>query len=187
MGCKKLDISKNYESVLTVVGKNPTTENLRVGNFLATKKGCVNYFPFGSSMPGRSFNSSSYRYGFQGQEMDNEVAGVTGSHYTAEFWEYDSRLGRRWNIDPMVYPWQSSYAAFNNNPIVIIDPLGLEGDNVIESGEVKAPEGAKVEFSQGDITKGSVDLPEFEFATEDPNKQQSDNTSVSISTFASSI
>jgi hypothetical protein len=52
-------------------------------------------------------HNRSHRYGFQGQEMDNEI---TGSSYTAEFWQYDSRLGRRWNVDPVVYPWQSSYA-----------------------------------------------------------------------------
>jgi len=48
-------------------------------------------------------------------------------HTTAEFWEYDSRLGRRWNIDPITYEWQSSYACFNNNPIYFNDPEGLEG------------------------------------------------------------
>jgi len=68
-----------------------------------------------------------YRYGFGGQEKDDEVNGVTGSSYTAEFWQYDSRLGRRWNVDPITYPWQSSYAAFNNNPIYFTDPLGLFG------------------------------------------------------------
>ena len=68
-----------------------------------------------------------YRYGFGGQEMDNEINGVTGSSYTAEFWQYDSRLGRRWNRDPITYPWQSTYAVFNNNPIVYTDPLGLFG------------------------------------------------------------
>jgi hypothetical protein len=57
----------------------------------------------------------------------NEIAG-SGNSYTAEYWQYDSRLGRRWNVDPITYPWQSSYAAFNNNPIYFTDPLGLEGD-----------------------------------------------------------
>jgi len=41
-----------------------------------------------------------YRYGFNGQEKTDELKG-SGNHYTAEFWEYDSRLGRRWNVDPM--------------------------------------------------------------------------------------
>ncbi|MCL4857645.1 MAG: hypothetical protein KJZ55_10330, partial [Flavobacteriales bacterium] len=87
----------------------------------------------------------------------------------------------RWNIDPRTYPWQSSYAAFNNNPIVTIDPLGLEGDNVIESGEVQVPKGAKAEFSQGDITKGETNLPTFELdGGIDPTKIQSDNTYASV-------
>ena len=34
-----------------------------------------------------------YRYGFNTQEKDDDV--FIGA-YTAEYWEYDSRLGRRW-------------------------------------------------------------------------------------------
>src|SRR5690606_18721571 len=41
-----------------------------------------------------------YKYGFNGQEKDNEVYG-DGNSYTAEFWQYDPRLGRRWNVDPL--------------------------------------------------------------------------------------
>lgn len=44
--------------------------------------------------------------------------------YTAEFWQYDARLGRRWNVDPEIKPWQSSYATLSNNPILMIDPFG---------------------------------------------------------------
>ncbi len=85
------------------------------------------YYPFGSLKSGRSYSAGSgYRFGYQGVEKDDEVAG-SGNSYTAMFWQYDSRLGRRWNIDPVTYPWQSSYATFNNNPIVFVDPLGLFG------------------------------------------------------------
>ena len=42
---------------------------------------------------------NAYRYGFNGQEKSDEIKGE-GSSYTAEFWEYDPRIGRRWNIDP---------------------------------------------------------------------------------------
>lgn len=66
-----------------------------------------------------------YRYGFNGQEQDSDIG--TGI-YTAQYWEYDSRLGRRWNVDPITFPWQSSYACFNNNPILYCDPLGLQGE-----------------------------------------------------------
>jgi hypothetical protein len=57
-----------------------------------------------------------------GQEEDNEIfQGAMG----AEYWEYDSRIGRRWNIDPMVNESESPYACFNNNPILMNDPDGL--------------------------------------------------------------
>jgi len=69
----------------------------------------------------------SYRFGFNGQEMDNEITGQTGTHTTAMFWEYDCRLGRRWNLDPVVKPWESSYACFNSNSIYNSDFLGNDG------------------------------------------------------------
>ena len=81
------------------------------------------YYAFGSLMPKRSFNSSGYRYGFNGMEKDDEIAG-SGNSYTAEFWQYDSRLGRRWNQDPKPNPSISNYAVFAGNPILYSDPLG---------------------------------------------------------------
>ncbi len=66
----------------------------------------------------------NYRFGFNGQEMDNEISGQTGTHTTAMFWEYDSRLGRRWNLDPKPQIGISDYACFGNNPIWFSDPLG---------------------------------------------------------------
>ena len=68
----------------------------------------------------------AYSYGYGGQEKDNEVSGE-GNSYTAQYWQYDSRLGRRWNRDPITYPWQSAYSTNNNNPIVYTDPTGLYG------------------------------------------------------------
>ncbi len=65
----------------------------------------------------------SYRYAFQGQEKVDEVSGK-GSSYTAEFWQYDSRLGRRWNLDPKPNPAISPYATYANNPILYQDLLG---------------------------------------------------------------
>jgi hypothetical protein len=73
---------------------------------------------------------SVYLFGFNGQEKDDEVYGSDGTSYTAEYWQYDSRLGRRWNIDPVVKPWESPYACFNNSPIRIADPDGDEGKPV---------------------------------------------------------
>ena len=69
--------------------------------------------------------AENYRFGINGQERDDEIYG-NGNSYTAEFWQYDPRLMRRWNVDPIVKPWEASYAAFSNNPILNID---LKGDN----------------------------------------------------------
>ncbi len=66
-----------------------------------------------------------YGFAFNGQEKDDEVSGV-GNTMTAEFWEYDARLGRRWNVDPIVKPWESGYATLANSPIIFIDPKGLD-------------------------------------------------------------
>src|SRR5690606_19502029 len=64
-----------------------------------------------------------YRFGFNGQEKVNEIAGI-GNHMTATFWEYDTRTARRWNIDPVMKPWESPYSVLGGNPILNIDPLG---------------------------------------------------------------
>lgn len=80
-----------------------------------------------------NYFSGAYRYGMNGQERDDEVSGA-GNSYTAEFWQYDPRIGRRWNTDPITLPWQSSYSCFNDNPINYNDPLGLTGE--------KQPQGA---------------------------------------------
>jgi hypothetical protein len=72
---------------------------------------------------GRSFSSNSYRFGFNGQEKDNEITN-DGEHNTALFWEYDSRLARRWNLDPKPSLSIGTYSTFSNNPLFYIDPLG---------------------------------------------------------------
>ncbi|MCR4858676.1 MAG: hypothetical protein K5890_10850 [Bacteroidales bacterium] len=83
----------------------------------------TDYYPFGFPMPGRSFTMGGYRYFFNGQEADNEVLGE-GVSLTAEFWQYDSRLGRRWNVDPVFKEYESPYACFAGNPVWFADPRG---------------------------------------------------------------
>ena len=58
-----------------------------------------NYYAFGMAIQGRQFSGSSgYRYGMNGQEKDEEIAqGI----YTAEYWEYGSRLGSFFAVDPL--------------------------------------------------------------------------------------
>jgi len=114
-------------NVLSVVsdrklGVDNNSDNI-VDFYLADVTSATDYYAFGSSMPGRSFNSPDYRYGFNGQEKIDEISG-SGNHNTALFWEYDTRTGRRWNLDPKPTMPMSDYACFANNPIWFNDPLG---------------------------------------------------------------
>ena len=77
-------------------------------------------------MPGRKYTAgSAYRYGFNGQEKSTEL---NQAFTTAEFWEYDSRIGRRWNVEPVIakYPNLSGYVVFANDPVNLQDPDGKD-------------------------------------------------------------
>jgi hypothetical protein len=81
------------------------------------------YYPFGSSMVSFSNTEFHYSFGMNTQEKDDEIYGV-GNSYSAEYWQYDARLGRRWNNDPRSNPSVSVYACFGNNPIWFSDVAG---------------------------------------------------------------
>jgi RHS repeat-associated protein len=85
----------------------------------------TDYYPFGSTMPKRSFSSSSYRYGFNGKENDNEIKGEGNSlDFGARI--YDSRLGRFLSLDPLQekFPSESNYIFAGNSPIYMMDVDG---------------------------------------------------------------
>jgi len=114
---------------------------------------------------------SDYKWGHGSQLKDNEVAGK-GNHYTAPYWEYDPRISRRWNVDPLSakYPYQSPYAVFNNNPIYFNDPEGLEGKGDKSSKrsrndskfDKKVVNVIKEEFNKIITSSGGDDLSEAE-------------------------
>jgi len=80
-------------------------------------------------MPNR--HSGSYRYlGANGQESETEITG-DNSHSSAEYWMYDNRLGRRWNLDPKLNNSFNPYACFDNNPLYFLD---TKGDSIDISG-----------------------------------------------------
>jgi hypothetical protein len=76
-------------------------------------------------LAGRSYNGGNYKFGFNGQMKDDEIYG-TGNAYTAEFWEYDPRIGRRWNpeVKAAKFPSWSVYSVLGDNPIRNIDRNG---------------------------------------------------------------
>ncbi|RVU90814.1 hypothetical protein EH230_07825 [Flavobacterium columnare] len=76
-------------------------------------------------IPNRHGSSTAYRYGFQGQEKDDEIKGEGNSlNYT--FRMHDPRVGRFFAVDPLEskYPWNSPYAFSENR---VMDGIELEG------------------------------------------------------------
>ncbi|AMO20670.2 RHS repeat-associated core domain-containing protein [Flavobacterium columnare] len=87
----------------------------------------MKYYPFGSLIPNRHGYSNNYRYGFQGQEKDDQIKGEGNSlNYT--FRMHDPRVGRFFAVDPLArdYPWNSPYAFSENDPINYVDLEGKE-------------------------------------------------------------
>ena len=81
------------------------------------------YYPYGMTESGRSWNSGDYRFGYTGHEKENDLAeGV----YTTEYRLLDTRLGRWLSVDPLFvkYPDMSSYNYCGGNPMVFWDPDG---------------------------------------------------------------
>jgi RHS repeat-associated protein len=78
-------------------------------------------------VPNRHGNTSDYRYGFQGQEMDNEVKGE-GNSLNFKYRMHDPRVGRFFARDPLdwKYPWNSPYAFSENKVTQFIELEGLE-------------------------------------------------------------
>jgi hypothetical protein len=121
LGEKQYELTNHLGNVLAVV------TDKKLSNNEPDVSNTTDYYPFGMAMPGRTFSGDGYRYGFNTQEKTDEIS---TDHYTALFWEYDSRIGRRWNNDPKPNPSISTYAAFSNNPIFFTDVLGdtITGD-----------------------------------------------------------
>lgn len=78
-------------------------------------------------VPNRHGSSNSYRYGFQGQEKDDELKGEGNSlNYT--FRMHDPRVGRFFATDPLTrnYPYYSPYSFSGNKVIAFRELEGME-------------------------------------------------------------
>ena len=114
------------------------------------------YYPFGMLMPGRSYSSTAYKYGFnKGSEKDDEIAGL-GNHFSTFFREGDTRLATWWGVDPKAgeQAWQSPYSFMDGNPILKNDPFG---DKVPITGKKKAISAFLKELKNGSGNKYKLD------------------------------
>jgi RHS repeat-associated protein len=88
----------------------------------------TDYYPFGMTMPGRTFsaNSTSYRYGFNGKENDGSAFSTIVQDYG--FRIYNPAIGKFLSVDPLTekYPYYTPYQFAGNMPIWATDLDGAE-------------------------------------------------------------
>jgi len=81
------------------------------------------YDAWGYLLENRSLNSDSIKFKYTGKERDKEsLYDYFGARY------YDARIGRWGQVEPLLkkYPQISPYVYSLDNPLVIIDPNGLD-------------------------------------------------------------
>ena len=118
MGEKTYELADYLGNVLVVV----SDRKLALGGlYYADIESANRYYPFGMTMPGMTYQSDNYRYGFQGQEHDPET-GLVNYKYRM----HDPRIGRFFALDPLrqQYPHNSPYAFSENR---VIDGIDFEG------------------------------------------------------------
>ncbi len=136
IGDKNYELSNHLGNVLNVVTdrklpiEGTGSDAGTVAFFTPDVISYSDYDPFGMQLFGRHEQVASYRYGFQGQEKDDEVKDIEGSSINYKYRMHDPRIGRFFAIDPLAkkYPHNSPYAFSENR---VIDGVELEGLEVI--------------------------------------------------------
>jgi hypothetical protein len=154
-GLKQYELSNHLGNVqVTVSDKKIGVLSSNQVDFIAYEpevKSATDYYAYGMEMPGKTYQSTAYRYGMNTQEKDNEIYGP-GNTLGALYWEYDARIARRWNLDPKPQIWLSDYSVLANNPIRLVDVLGdkwgKKGDKQSEQENKKQADEIKLDASQ---------------------------------------
>jgi len=119
----------------TLSDRRKSVENTFLGGegtvnyYLADVTSRSEYYPYGMVLPGRSeSDGGNYRYGFQGQEVDDEVKGGNNS-VNYKYRMHDPRVGRFFAVDPLYieYPELTPYQFSSNNVTWYVEIEGLEG------------------------------------------------------------
>lgn len=136
---RRYELTNHLGNVLATIKdeKQQIEKNGAIDYFEPIITSAQDYYPFGMPMPNRTYSLSSgskYRFGFNGQEKDDEVYGE-GNLVNFGARIHDTRIGRWFSVDKHAinYPFLSVYSYVNNNPIKNIEIDGKDwGDiNVI--------------------------------------------------------
>jgi RHS repeat-associated protein len=139
---KIFELCNHLQNVLvTISDKKIGVDNNNDGNvdyYNADVITANDFYPFGSLMPGRKYSqsNSTYRYGFNGKENDNEVKGE-GNQIDYGMRIYDPRLGRFLSVDPLnrSFPYFSPYHFAGCSPIKFVDMDGGEPQDYVDKWE----------------------------------------------------
>ncbi|MDJ1473030.1 RHS repeat domain-containing protein [Xanthocytophaga flava] len=125
-GGKKYELKDHLGNVRVVISDQLVQE----GNEVKTEViSYSNYYPFGMELPILQYaQNQQYRFDFNGKEKNREWIG-----YDFGFRIYNHNIAKFLSVDPLNdrYPSVSSYTAFLNNPIGVIDQ---KGDSVAGNG-----------------------------------------------------
>ncbi|HLT32870.1 MAG TPA: RHS repeat-associated core domain-containing protein [Aquaticitalea sp.] len=135
-GYRQYELSNHLGNVTTTITaqKVPLYSGTTITGFAPQIVKSFDYSPFGvtrldfdvTARVGGGFEvEDGNRYGFQGQEKDDEVKGSANS-INYKYRMHDPRIGRFFAVDPLFreYPWNSPYAFSENR---VIDGVELEG------------------------------------------------------------
>ena len=120
------------------------------------------------TLPKRHGSTDVYRYGFQGQEKDDEVKGE-GNSYNYKYRMHDPRIGRFFAVDPLTskYPFLTPYQFSSNSVIAAVEVEGLEGEEAHFRQWMRAQGGiqaqaveAEDEVAKKIVETVVVDMPE---------------------------
>jgi RHS repeat-associated protein len=136
VGDKSYELSNHLGNVLAVV-TDRKIKLLNTNTYAGDVISYADYSPYGMLLQHRHGNDANYRYGFQGQEMDDEIKGE-GNSINYEYRMHDPRIGRFFAIDPLApkYPYYSPYQFSGNRPIDCVELEGLEPSKVGENGAI---------------------------------------------------
>ncbi|MGH2667499.1 pre-toxin TG domain-containing protein, partial [Flavobacterium sp.] len=160
-GDKRYELANHLGNVLVVANDKlipGLDQKSLLTHFNADVLSYSDYDPFGMLVPNRHAVFGNYRYGFQGQEKDDELKGE-GNSLNYELRMLDTRVGRFFTVDPYTakYPWYTPYQFAGNKVIQFVE---LEGGEEAISGagsDITTMEGSKLQ----EVLVSNVKPPTF--------------------------
>lgn len=161
-GYRHYELSNHLGNVTTIITgqKLPILSGSTLTGYKPQIVQSMDYSPFGVTRLAFDVTAMStthpvgdgYRYGFQGQEKDDEIKGA-GNSLNYKYRMHDPRLGRFFAVDPLFreYPWNSTYAFSENR---VIDGVELEGLEYSTALYMAASQQSPRILHDSDIRKG---------------------------------